>query len=181
MEQVHATTILCVARNGAVAMASDGQVTLGQTVIKHTAKKVRKLYHDQVLAGFAGGVADAFALFARFEAKLEEYNGNLERASVELVKEWRMDRALRRLEAVLIVAGREHQFLLSGSGELIASDDGVLATGSGGPYALAAARALLRYTDLSARQIAEECLKLAGEICIYTNQNVTVLELGEGG
>ena len=177
MDQMHVTTVLCVALNGKVAMAADGQVTFGQTVLKHGARKVRKLYKDQVLAGFAGGVADAFALFNRFEAKLEEFNGNLERAAVELVKDWRTDRALRRLEAMLIVADRKEQLLLSGSGELIAPDDGVLAIGSGGPYALAAARALHRHGSLDARQVAEESLKIAGEICVYTNANVTVLEL----
>jgi len=177
MSDMHGTTVLCVARDGKVAMAADGQVTVGQTVLKHTSKKVRKLHDGKVLAGFAGGVADAFALFTRFEAKLDEYHGNLERASVELVKEWRTDRALRRLEAMLLVADREHQLLLSGSGELIAPDDGLLAVGSGGPYALAAARALLRHTALPARAIAEESLKLAGEICIYTNDQITVEEL----
>lgn len=177
MDQMHGTTVLCVARGGRVAMAADGQVTFGQTVLKHGARKVRKLYRDQVLAGFAGGVADAFALFTRFESKLEEFNGNLERAAVELVKEWRTDRALRRLEAMLIVADGKDQLLLSGSGELIAPDDGVLAIGSGGPYALAAARALIRHGDLSAREVAEESLRIAGEICVYTNAEVTVLEL----
>jgi ATP-dependent HslUV protease subunit HslV len=177
MEGMHGTTVLCVAKDGKVAMAADGQVTLGQTVVKHTAKKIRHLYHDQVLAGFAGGVADAFSLFARFEAKLEEFSGNLERASVELVKDWRMDRALRRLEAMLVVADKRTQLLLSGSGELIAADDGVLAIGSGGPFALAAARALIGHTALSACQIAEESLKIAGDICVYTNQSITVLEL----
>ncbi len=177
MEQMHGTTVLCVAKEGRVAMAADGQVTFGQTVLKHGARKVRKLYHDQVLAGFAGGVADAFALFTRFEAKLEEFNGNLERAAVELVKDWRMDRALRRLEAMLIVADTKDQLLLSGSGELISPDDGVLAIGSGGPYALAAARALLGHCAMDARGIAEESLRIAGEICVYTNDKVTVLEL----
>ncbi len=177
MDQMHGTTVLCVVRGGRVAMAADGQVTFGQTVLKHGARKVRKLYRDQVLAGFAGGVADAFALFTRFESKLEEFNGNLERAAVELVKEWRTDRALRRLEAMLIVADGKDQLLLSGSGELIAPDDGVLAIGSGGPYALAAARALMRNSDLSAREVAEESLRIAGEICVYTNAEVTVLEL----
>ena len=177
MEQLRGTTVICVARDGRVAMAGDGQVTLGQTVLKHSAKKIRRLYRDQVLAGFAGGVADAFALFTRFESKLEEFGGNLERASVELVKDWRMDRALRRLEAMLIVADTSHQLLLSGSGELIAADDGVLAIGSGGPYALAAARALLRLTALNARHIAEESLRIAGEICVYTNDQVIVEEL----
>jgi ATP-dependent HslUV protease subunit HslV len=158
-------------------MAADGQVTLGQTALKHTAKKVRRLYKEQVLAGFAGGVADAFALFTRFEAKLDEYHGNLERAAVELVKDWRTDRALRRLEATLIVADREHQLLLSGSGELIAPDDGILAIGSGGPFALAAARALLRHAKMPAREVAQESLRIAGEICIYTNDKITVEEL----
>ncbi len=178
METFHGTTVLCVARNGKVAIGADGQVTLGNTAIKHSAKKVRFLYHDQVLAGFAGGVADAFALFTRFEAKLEEFGGNLERSAVELVKDWRMDRALRRLEAMLVVADRERQLLLSGSGELIAADDGVLAIGSGGPYAMAAARVLLKHTALPARDLVEEGLKTAADICIYTNSNVTVLELG---
>ena len=180
MEGMHGTTVLCVAKGGRVAMAADGQVTLGQTVVKHTAKKIRHLYHDHVLAGFAGGVADAFSLFARFEAKLEEFSGNLERASVELVKDWRMDRALRRLEAMLVVADTRTQLLLSGSGELIAADDGILSIGSGGPYALAAARALIGHTELDARRIAEESLKIAGDICVYTNQTITVLELGNG-
>jgi ATP-dependent HslUV protease subunit HslV len=178
VETFHGTTVLCVARDGKVAIAADGQVTLGNTAIKHTAKKVRFLYHDQVLAGFAGGVADAFALFTRFEAKLEEFSGNLERSAVELVKDWRMDRALRRLEAMLIVADGERQLLLSGSGELISADDGVLAIGSGGPFAMAAARALMKHTKLSAKEIVEESLNTAAEICIYTNSNVTVLELG---
>ena len=177
MDQMHGTTVLCVARDGKIAMAADGQVSFGQTVMKHGARKVRKLYKDQVLAGFAGGVADAFALFTRFEGKLEEFNGNLERAAVELVKDWRTDRALRRLEAMLIVADAKEQLLLSGSGELIAPDDGLLAIGSGGPYALAAARALIRHSGLSARDVAEESLKIAGEICVYTNANITVLEL----
>ena len=177
MDQMHGTTVLCVAREGRVAMAADGQVTFGQTVLKHGARKVRKLYKDQVLAGFAGGVADAFALFTRFESKLEEFNGNLERAAVELVKEWRTDRALRRLEAMLIVADAKEQLLLSGSGELISPDDGILAIGSGGPYALAAARALMKHSALSAKEVAEESLRIAGEICVYTNASITVLEL----
>ncbi len=177
METMHGTTILCVKRNDKVAMAADGQVTLGNIVVKHSAKKIRRLYNERVLAGFAGGVADAFALFTRFEGKLEEFQGNLERASVELVKDWRTDRALRRLEAMLVVADCTHQLLLSGSGELISSDDGVLAIGSGGPEALSAARALLRHTELPSREIAEESLKIAGEICIYTNANILVEEL----
>ncbi len=180
METMHATTVICVAMNNGVAMGSDGQVTLGQIAIKHTARKIRYLYHDQVLAGFAGGVADAFALFTRFEAKLEEFRGNMERSSVELAKEWRMDKALRRLEAMLVVADREKQFLLSGSGEIISADDGVLAIGSGGPYAIASARALLKHTKLGPRAIVEESLNIASGICIYTNANLTILELAEG-
>lgn len=179
MERMRSTTVLSVSRNGRVALGADGQVTLGQTAIKHTAHKVRRLYQGRVLAGFAGGVADAFALFTRFEAKLEEFHGNLERAAVELVKDWRTDRALRRLEAMLVVADRERQFLLSGSGELIAPDDGILAIGSGGPFALAAARALLRHTELPARSVVEEGLKIAGEICVFTNGNLVIEELGE--
>ncbi|MEW6757121.1 MAG: ATP-dependent protease subunit HslV [Acidobacteriota bacterium] len=174
---MRSTTVLCVSRGGRVALGADGQVTLGQTAIKHTASKVRRLYQGRVLAGFAGGVADAFALFTRFEAKLEEFHGNFERAAVELVKDWRTDRALRRLEAMLVVADGERQFLLSGSGELIAPDDGILAIGSGGPYALAAARALLRHTDLPARAIVEEGLRVASEICVFTNGNLVVEEL----
>ncbi|HQQ46522.1 MAG TPA: ATP-dependent protease subunit HslV, partial [Acidobacteriota bacterium] len=146
MSEFRGTTVLCVSKDGKMAMGADGQVTFGSTVLKATSRKVRKLYHDQVLAGFAGGVADALTLFNRFEAKLEEYRGNLERSAVELVKEWRMDRALRRLEAMLIVADKEHQLLLSGSGELIAPDDGIIAIGSGGPYALASARALFKHS-----------------------------------
>lgn len=178
MDPMRSTTVLCVAREGRVALGADGQVTLGQTAIKHRASKVRTLYQGKVLAGFAGGVADAFALFGRFEGKLEEYRGNLERAAVELVKEWRTDRLLRRLEALLVVADGERQFLLSGSGELIAPDDGVLAIGSGGPYALAAARALLRHTELSPRAVVEESLRIASEICVYTNENFVIEELG---
>ncbi|MEJ2420767.1 MAG: ATP-dependent protease subunit HslV [Acidobacteriota bacterium] len=177
MDSFHATTVLCVARNGEVAMAGDGQVTFGNTVLKHSAQKIRLLYDQKVLAGFAGGVADAFALFTRFEAKLQEFHGNLERSAVELAKDWRTDRALRRLEAMLIVANKESQLLLSGSGELIAADDGLLAIGSGGPYALASARALVRHTDLPAREIAKESLSLASGICIYTNENIQLEEL----
>lgn len=179
MEQMRGTTIVCVAKDGRVALGGDGQVTLGQTAIKHTAKKIRFLYHEKVLAGFAGGVADAFALFTRFEAKLEEYSGNLERSAVELAKDWRTDKVLRRLEAMLIVANSDKQFLLSGNGEIISSDDGVLSIGSGGPYAMAAARVLLKHTSLSPREIVEESLTAASEICIYTNSNLTVLELGQ--
>lgn len=174
MSEFRGTTVLCVSKDGKMAMGADGQVTFGNTVLKATSRKVRKLYHDQVLAGFAGGVADALTLFNRFEAKLEEYRGNLERSSVELVKEWRMDRALRRLEAMLIVADKEHQLLLSGSGELIAPDDGIIAIGSGGPYALASARALYKHSQLPAPEIVRESLTLASQICIYTNSEIIV-------
>src|SRR6476646_7856905 len=174
---IHATTIICVRKNGKVAIASDGQVTLGETVIKHGAKKIRRLYNDKIVAGFAGSSADSFALFSRFEAKLEQFHGNLSRAAVELAKDWRTDRALRHLEAVMIVADDKGTFLIAGNGDLIEPDDGIVAIGSGGAYALAAARALLKYTSLGARQIAEEAMQIAGKICIYTNQSVTVEEL----
>jgi ATP-dependent HslUV protease, peptidase subunit HslV len=176
-EVIHATTVLCVRRDGAVAMAGDGQVTVGNTVMKHGAAKVRKLYGDRVLAGFAGAAADAFALFSRFEGKLEEYRGNMERAVVELAKDWRLDKYLRQLQAFLIVANAERAYLLSGTGDLIQPDDGILAIGSGGPYALAAARALIKYTDMSAAEIAKEALRIASTICIYTNDNITVESL----
>lgn len=169
---------MAVKRNGRVAMAGDGQVTLGSTVLKHGARKIRRLYHDRVLAGFAGGVADAFALFERFEKKLEEYGGNLPRAAVQLAKEWRMDKVLRRLEAMLVVADTRHLLLISGSGEVIEPDDGIVAIGSGGPYALAAARALLRHTSLDAAAIVREAMAIAAGICIYTNEQITVDELG---
>jgi ATP-dependent HslUV protease subunit HslV len=158
-------------------MASDGQVTFHDTVLKHTARKVRRIYNDRILAGFAGSTADAFALFQRFESKLEEFRGNLSRAAVELAREWRTDRYLRHLEALLIVADRERSLILSGSGEVIEPDDDVAAIGSGGPYALAAARALLRHTTLSAREIAEEALRIASQICIYTNEHFLIEEL----
>lgn len=158
-------------------LAGDGQVTLGSTVVKQGAKKIRRLYNDSVLAGFAGSAADSFALFARFEAKLEQYRGNLERSAVELARDWRTDRLLRRLEAMLIVADRKTTFLLSGTGDLIEPDDGIVAVGSGGPFALAAARALSRHSGLDARQIAEEAMKIAGDICIYTNGSLTIEEL----
>ena len=174
---IHATTVCCVRKNGAVAMAGDGQVTVGNTVMKHSAAKVRRLYHDKILAGFAGGAADAFALFSRFEAKLEEYRGNMERAVVELAKDWRMDKYLRQLQAFLIVANAERAYLISGTGDLIQPDDGILAIGSGGPFALAAARALLKHTDMTAAQIAEEALHVASTICIYTNDHITVESL----
>ena len=174
---IQATTIICVRQKNTVAIASDGQVTLGDTVIKHGAKKIRRLYNEKILAGFAGSSADSFALFARFEAKLEQYHGNLSRAAVELAKDWRTDRALRHLEAVMIVADDKNTFLISGNGDLIEPDDGIVAIGSGGAYALAAARALSKYTDLSAREIAQEAMQIAGKICIYTNENISIEEL----
>jgi ATP-dependent HslUV protease subunit HslV len=160
-------------------MASDGQVTLGQTVVKHTARKVRRLYHDKVLAGFAGSAADGFALYSRFEAKLEEHRGQLERAAVELAKDWRTDRALRRLEAMLLVADLQRMFLLSGTGDLIEPDDGIIGIGSGGSFALAAARALAKHTALSAREIVVQSMAIAADICVYTNNTVTLEELKE--
>jgi len=178
METIHATTVVCVRRDGKVAVAGDGQVTVGTTVMKHGAAKVRRLYHDKIIAGFAGSAADAFALFSRFEAKLEEYRGNLERSVVELAKDWRMDKYLRQLQAFLIVANNEKSFLISGTGDLIQpDDDGILAIGSGGSYALAAARALMKYTPMPAEEIATESLRIASEICIYTNDNITVESL----
>jgi ATP-dependent HslUV protease subunit HslV len=174
---IRATTVICVRRDGEVAMAGDGQVTVGTTVMKHGAAKVRRLFHDKILAGFAGSAADAFALFSRFEAKLEEYRGNMERAVVELAKDWRMDKYLRQLQAFLIVANNERAYLISGTGDLIQPDDGILAIGSGGAYALAAARALAAHTPMSAREIATEALKIAAAICIYTNDNITVESL----
>ena len=174
---IHATTIICVRKKGRVAIGSDGQVTLGDTVIKHGAKKIRRLYNEKILAGFAGSSADSFALFSRFEAKLEQYHGNLSRAAVELAKDWRTDRALRHLEAVMIVADDKQTFLISGTGDLIEPDDGIVGVGSGGAYALAAARALVKYTDLSAREIAQEAMQIAGKICIYTNENISIEEL----
>jgi ATP-dependent HslUV protease subunit HslV len=168
------TTILAVRRDGRSAIAGDGQVTLGSTVVKHGARKIRRLHGGQVLAGFAGSTADAMALFAKFEAKIEEYRGNLERAAVELAREWRTDRVLRRLEAFLVVADLESAFLLSGSGDVIAPDDGLVAAGSGGPMALAAARALVRHTSLDAPTIAAEALRIAASICIYTNDQIAV-------
>jgi ATP-dependent HslUV protease subunit HslV len=174
---IHATTIICVRKNGKVAIGSDGQVTLGDTVIKHGAKKIRRLYNEKILAGFAGSSADSFALFARFEAKLEQYHGNLSRAAVELAKDWRTDRALRHLEAVMIVADDKITFLISGTGDLIEPDDGIVGIGSGGAFALAAARALSKYTELSPREIVQEAMQIAGKICIYTNDNISIEEL----
>ena len=175
--QIHATTVICVRRDNQVAMAGDGQVTIGNTVMKHGAAKVRRLYHDRIIAGFAGSAADAFALFSRFEAKLEEYRGNMERAVVELAKDWRMDKYLRQLQAMLIVANNERAYLVSGTGDLIQPDDGILAIGSGGSFALAAARALMKHTQMTAVQIAEESMRIASEICIYTNDHITVESL----
>ena len=176
-EVFHATTILSVRHQGRTVLAGDGQVTLGSTVVKHGARKIRRLHSDTILAGFAGSAADSFSLFSRFEAKLDQYRGNLERAAVELAKDWRTDRALRRLEAMLIVADRTTTFLLSGTGDLIEPDDGIVAVGSGGPYAVAAARALTRHSTLDARAIATEAMQIAADICIYTNTNLTVEEL----
>jgi ATP-dependent HslUV protease, peptidase subunit HslV len=174
---IHATTILCVRKKNKVAIGSDGQVTLGDTVIKHGAKKIRRLYNEKILAGFAGSSADSFALFARFEAKLEQFHGNLSRAAVELAKDWRTDRSLRHLEAVMIVADDKNTFLISGTGDLIEPDDGIVGIGSGGAFALAAARALNKYTDLSPREIVQEAMQIAGKICIYTNESISIEEL----
>lgn len=174
---IHATTILGVRRDGKVALGGDGQVTMGETVMKSNAQKVRALRGGRVLGGFAGAAADAFALFDKFEEKLERYPENLQRAAVELAKDWRSDRVLRRLEALLAVMDRQHGFVISGTGEIIEPDDGLLAIGSGGPYALAAARALLAGSALTAPQIVRQSLEIAGDICIYTNRNITVLEL----
>jgi ATP-dependent HslUV protease subunit HslV len=174
---IRSTTVLLVRKEGQVALAGDGQVTLGETIMKASARKVRRLYNDSILVGFAGATADAFSLLTRFESKLEQYHGNLERAAIELSKEWRTDKILRHLEALLVVADAKSSFLLSGNGDVIAPDDGVLAIGSGGSYALAAARALTEHTNLSAREIAVAALKIAGDICIYSNQNIIVEEL----
>jgi ATP-dependent HslUV protease subunit HslV len=166
-----------VRRNGKVALAGDGQVTLGDTIIKHGARKIRRLYNEKIIAGFAGSSADSFALFSRFEAKLEQFHGNLGRAAVELAKDWRTDRSLRHLEAVMIVADDKNSFLIAGNGDLIEPDDGLIAIGSGGPYALAAARALLKFTELNAAEVAREAMEISGKICIYTNSSVTLEEL----
>ena len=174
---VRSTTVLCVRRNGQVVMAGDGQVTLGEGVVKHTARKIRRLYNEKILAGFAGSTADAFSLFSRFEAKLEQYHGNIGRAAVELAKDWRTDKYLRHLEALLLVSDENQTFLLSGQGDVIEPDGGIAAIGSGGPYAQAAAQALMDHTQLSAREIAEEAMKIAGRMCIYTNDKVTIEEL----
>jgi ATP-dependent HslUV protease, peptidase subunit HslV len=178
MTELHATTILCVRRDATVAMGGDGQVSLGNTVLKGNARKVRRVFHDRVLAGFAGGTADAFTLFERFEGKLDKHQGNLTRAAVELAKDWRTDRLLRRLEALLVVADVEASLIISGNGDVIEPEGGLMAIGSGGPYAQAAARALLENTELGARQIVERALGIAADICVFTNRNLTLEELG---
>ena len=175
--KIRSTTVLCVRRDGKVVMAGDGQVTFGHEVIKGTARKLRRLYNDKIIAGFAGSTADAFALFSRFESKLEQFNGNLPRSVVELAKEWRTDRVLRHLEALLLVADAKSIYVVSGNGDVIEPDEDIAAIGSGGPFATAAALALVRNTKLSARRIAEEAMKIAGKICIYTNENVIFEEL----
>jgi len=174
---LHATTVLAVRHRDQAVMASDGQVTFGDTVVKQNARKIRRLYNDRILAGFAGSAADSFALFSRFEAKLEQYRGNLERAAVELAKDWRTDRMLRRLEAMLVVMDPKATYLLSGNGDLIEPDDGIIAIGSGGGYAAAAAKALAQHTDLDARRIAEEAMMITANICIYTNSSLTIESL----
>ena len=175
---IRSTTVLCVRRDGKVIMAGDGQVTLGQEVLKASAKKLRRLYNDKILSGFAGSTADAFSLFARFESKLEQFNGNLPRSVVELAKDWRTDKILRHLEALLLVSDANNIFIVSGNGDVVEPDESVAAIGSGGPFALAAATALMRNTKLSARHIAEQAMQIAAKICIYTNENITYEELG---
>lgn len=177
--KIRSTTVIAVRHKGKVAVAGDGQVSFGDTVMKHHAHKVRRMYNDKIIAGFAGGAADAFALFERLEGKLKEFHGDLKRAAVELAKDWRTDRLLRRLEAMLVVVDSKHSLIISGSGDVISPDEGILAIGSGGMYAMAAAKALLRHSDLSARQIAEEAMKIASSICIYTNENIQIEELDE--
>ena len=176
-ERIRSTTVIVVRRDNKVVMAGDGQVTLGHEVLKSTARKLRRLYNDKILAGVAGSTADAFSLFGRFEAKLEQFNGNLPRSVVELAKEWRTDRVLRHLEAMLVVADTANTYLVSGNGDVIEPDEGVVAIGSGGPFATAAATALMRNTKMNARAIAEQAMEIAGKICIYTNENVTYEEL----
>lgn len=171
------TTILCVRRDGKVAIAGDGQVTMGNTVLKHNAKKIRRMFGDKLIAGFSGATADALTLFEKFEGKLESYRGNITRAAVELAKDWRTDKILRRLEALLIVADAEHTFIISGTGDVIEPEDGVAAIGSGGPYAQASARALYENTSFSAREIVEKSMRITSDICIYTNKNITIEEL----
>lgn len=176
--RIRSTTVLCVRRDGTVTMAGDGQVTMGHEVIKHTARKIRRLYDDSILAGFAGSTADALSLFGRFEDKLQQYGGNLSRAAVELAKDWRTDKSLRHLEALLLVADKTTTLLVSGTGDVIEPDDDVAAVGSGGPFAVAAATALMRNTKLSSRRVAEEAMFVAGKICVYTNANIAFEELG---
>ena len=171
------TTILCVRKNGKVAIAGDGQVTLGQTVLKHNAKKIRTMYNNNILAGFAGATADAFTLFEKFEGKIETYRGNITRAAVELAKDWRTDKILRRLEALLVVADREHSFILSGTGDVIEPEDGIASIGSGGPYAHSAAKALINHTQLESVEIVKEAMKITSKICIYTNETINIEEL----
>lgn len=173
----HGTTILCVRRNGKIAIASDGQVTMGSTVLKHNARKIRKMYNDKILAGFAGATADAFTLFERFESKLESFRGNITRSAVELAKDWRTDKILRRLEALLLIADIEHTFIISGTGDVIEPEGDIAAIGSGGPYAQAAARALYENSELSALEIVKKSMEIASDICIYTNKNIVIEEL----
>jgi ATP-dependent HslUV protease subunit HslV len=174
---MRSTTIICIKHGGKTAMAGDGQVSMGETVLKRTAQKIRRLHKGAILAGFAGATSDAFALFSRFEAKLEEYRGNLSRAAIELAKDWRLDKALRQLQALMIVANKDGMFLISGTGDVVEPDDGILAIGSGGPYALAAARALLKHTGLSAREVVLEAMKISAGICVFTNDEISVEEL----
>ena len=173
----HATTIICIRHKGKIAMGGDGQVSMGQTILKKKANKIRTLFKGKVIAGFAGATSDAFALFSRFEAKLEEFRGNLPRAAIELAKDWRMDKALRRLEALLIVADKGNSFLISGTGDVVEPDDGIIAIGSGGSFALAAARALIKYTNMSAKEIVSEAMKISSDIDVYTNKQITIEEL----
>jgi len=173
------TTVLCVRKDGKVAIGGDGQVTLGQIVLKHNAKKIRKMYNNSIIAGFAGATADAFTLFEKFEGKLETYRGNLTRAAVELAKDWRTDKILRRLEALLIIADKEHSFIISGNGDVIEPEDGISAIGSGGPYAHAAAQALIEHTQLEPKKVVEEAMKIASKICIYTNDSISIEEINE--
>ncbi|MEJ2635885.1 MAG: ATP-dependent protease subunit HslV [Calditrichia bacterium] len=172
--KIHSTTILGLLHKGQAAIAGDGQVTFGNTIMKHSSRKIRRLYNDQILAGFAGAAADAFTLFERFEEKLQQYNGNLTRSAVELAKDWRTDRFLRRLEAMLAVVDKNTSLIISGTGDVVEPDDKIVAIGSGGPYALAAARALIRNTDMSAREVVENSMKIASDICIYTNSNISI-------
>ncbi|HIA32097.1 MAG TPA: ATP-dependent protease subunit HslV [Nitrospinaceae bacterium] len=174
---MHGTTIIAVRHDGRVAMGGDGQVSVGNTIMKHSANKVRRMYGDKVIGGFAGATADAFSLFARFEEKLEKFQGNLPRSAVELAKDWRTDKLLRRLEAMLIVADKDHSFLISGNGDVIEADDGILAIGSGGMFAQSAAKALLKHSQLNAREIVEESMDIAQSVCVYTNSNLTIEEL----